>query len=192
MLRMQTRRHSTNWPIGSPRSGLALGLSGAIDADRAAAARKLALDQGALAPVLDRFDWSLDLDALIPFARWLPLGLGHDRIFDTRFYLADLGTGAVDVTVDETENTRLFWTSAQDALAMAERDEISVIFPTRRNLERLAQFSSFDEARAHAEAIPVRTITPETDTSGPRPVLRIPTDAGYPVTEEVLDSAMRG
>lgn len=173
-------------------TGLALGLTGAINADRAADARKLALEKGALAPVLESFGWRLDPAALIPFARWLPLGLAHDRIFDTRFYLADLGTGAVDVAVDETENTRLFWTSAKDALAMADRGEISVIFPTRRNLERLAQFASFLEARAHAETVPVRTITPEIDESGPHPILRIPQDAGYPVTEEILDSAMRG
>ena len=173
-------------------TGLALGLTGAIDAELAADARKLALQKGALAPVLERFGWTLDPAALIPFARWLPLGLAHDRIFDTRFYLADLGTGAVDVAVDETENTSLFWVSAKEALAMADRGEISVIFPTRRNLERLAQFASFEEARAHAEAIPVRTITPEIDETGPRPVLRIPHDAGYPIIEEVLDSAMRG
>lgn len=173
-------------------TGLALGLSGAIDAEGAAAARKLALQEGALAPVLDRFGWKLDAQALVCFARWLPLGLAHDRIFDTRFYLADLGTGAVDVAVDETENTRLFWTSAKGALAMADEGEISVIFPTRRNLERLAQFASYEEARAHALATPVRTIIPQIDESGPQPMLRIPDDAGYPVTEEAFGTAQRG
>ncbi|MCH2487559.1 MAG: NUDIX domain-containing protein [Erythrobacter sp.] len=173
-------------------TGLALGISGAIDADSAAAARRLALEQGALAPVLDRFGWTLEPGTLTAFARWLPVGLAHNRIFDTRFYIADLGTGAVDVAVDETENTSLFWTSATEALAMADRGEIKLIFPTRRNLERLARFANYAEARAHAEAIPVRTIIPEIDESGPRPVLRIPDDAGYPITQEVLESAMRG
>lgn len=173
-------------------TGLAVGLSGPLDAGLAAAARADLLAQGAIAPVLDRFGLSLDTDALVPFARWLPLGLAHNRIFDTRFYLADLGTGAVDVAVDDIENTHLFWVSAADALAMADRGEISLIFPTRRNLERLAQFGNFAEAAAHAQAVPLATITPWIDRTGDEPVLRIPDDAGYPVTTEALTGAMRG
>jgi 8-oxo-dGTP pyrophosphatase MutT (NUDIX family) len=173
-------------------TGLAVGLRGAIDAALARNARAELLMHGALGPVLDRFGWTVDHDAIIPFARWLPLGMAHSRIFDTRFYLADLGTGAVDVEVDATENTQLFWVSAKGALEMAKREEIALIFPTRRNLERLAMFGNFAAARAHAEATPVRIITPQVDESGAAPVLRIPADAGYPVVEEVLEHAMRG
>ncbi len=172
-------------------TGLAIGLRGDLDAARAAEARITALDHQALAPVLESFGLTLDLAALTPFARWLPLGLAHSRIFDTRFYLADLGTGAVDVAVDAIENTRLFWVSAREALAMAERGEIAIIFPTRRNLERLAQFASFAEARAHAEATPIVTITPHVDETGDVPLLRIPEGAGYPVTTEPLTSLRR-
>lgn len=173
-------------------TGLAVGLSGAVDGALAREARAFLLEQGAIAPVLERFGWNIEPDIIVPFARWLPLGMAHNRIFDTRFYLADLGTGAVDVEVDATENTRLFWVSAKGALEMAEREEIALIFPTRRNLERLALFGDFAAARAHAEATPVRIITPQVDGSGAAPVLRIPGDAGYPVTTEVLDRAMRG
>ena len=173
-------------------TGLAVGLRGTIDAALARDARAELLKHGALAPVLDRFDWTIDRDAIIPFARWLPLGMAHSRIFDTRFYLANLGTGAVDVEVDATENTQLFWVSAKGALAMAQREEIALIFPTRRNLERLALFGNFAAARAHAEATPVRIITPQVDESGAAPVLRIPEDAGYPIVSEMLDRAMRG
>ena len=173
-------------------TGLAVGLTGDMDAERAASARAMLENCGTLAPVLDAFNLKLDCDTLVPFARWLPTGLKHSRIFDTRFYLADLGTGAVDVTIDATENTRLFWVSATRALAMADAGEIAIIFPTRRNLERLAQFPDFTAAQAHAEATPLRTITPQIDDSGPQPVLRIPDDAGYPVTSEAITSALRG
>ena len=172
-------------------TGLGIGLSGRLDADLAAKAREMALAKGALAPVLQAFDLSLDLDALVPFARWLPLGLAHNRIFDTLFYLADLGTGAVNVEVDETENTRLFWVSAKEALAMADRGEISVIFPTRRNLERLALFADFSQAKDHAEATPVRAITPEVIEGPSGPELHIPDDLGYPVTSEPFTSVKR-
>lgn len=172
-------------------TGLAIAFTGQIDATRAADMRAAALKKGALAPVLDDFSLGLDLASLTPFARWLPLGLAHHRIFDTRFYLANLGTGSVDVEVDATENTRLFWVSAREALAMADRGDISIIFPTRRNLERLAQFTDFDKARHHAECTPLRTVTPWVEDTPDGPQLTIPDDLGYPVCSEPLTSANR-
>lgn len=173
-------------------TGLAPALRGVLTTEDARAMRREVAEAGGLAPVLEARGLALDLDALVPFARWCPRGMAHSRIFDTRFYLHDLGTGNVDMAVDATENTRLFWITAQDALARANSGELSVIFPTRRNLERLAQFASFAEARAHAEATPVRTIVPEIAERDGRRALTIPDDLGYPVTHELLDSAMRG
>lgn len=173
-------------------TGLALGLAGDLSAERAAQAREVLSREGKLAPVLAEFGWELDLDQIVPFARWFPRNEKLSRVYDTRFYLADLGTGAVEVSPDNSENTRLFWTSAQGALDAAERGEIKLIFPTRRNLERLALFSSFAEARAHAEEIPVKTIIPRIETSGGEPMLTIMKDAGYPVTSELLKTVMRG
>lgn len=170
-------------------TGLAIALARAVSGAEAADARAHLLEQGALAPVLDKFGWELDPGRLTAFARWCPRWQGA---FDTRFYLADLGTGAVDVAVDETENTRLFWTSAANALAMAEADEISVIFPTMRNLERLAQFASFAEARGHAEETPLKTITPWKAERDGRTYLTIPEGLGYPVTEQDLATVKRG
>ena len=173
-------------------TGLALGLRGVVDATRAAEARAMLLAEERLAPVLERFGWSLALDDLIPFARWFPKNERLSRVFDTRFYLADLGTGAVEIAVDAGENTRLFWTSAADALAAADRGEIDVIFPTRRNLERIAQFDSFDAARTHAEETPVRMIVPFTEERPEGRFLCIPPDCGYPVSSVLLDQARRG
>lgn len=173
-------------------TGLALGLRGMIDSERAKAARAVLLDTGTLVSVLTEFGWSLDPAQLTPFARWQPVHERVKRNYDTRFYLANLGTGAVELETDQSENIHLFWTSAQGALDTAARGGIKIIYPTRRNLERLAQFGSFAEARAQAEAIPVRKICPYVDTSGTVPVLRIPDDAGYPVTSEPLDNVIRG
>lgn len=172
-------------------TGLVIGVREPVDAAAAQQARALLLEQSELAPVLDAMQWTLDLDALIPFARWNPKNERLPRIFDTRFYLADLGTGAVEVEIDATENTHLFWTTARDALAAAESGEISVIFPTRRNLERLAQFGSFAEAQDNAAAHPVRTITPWIETRDDTRWLVIPADAGYPIDGELLESVSR-
>lgn len=172
-------------------TGLAIGLTGRIDGTTAADARAMLLEQGELAPVLDRFGWTLAPDRLTPFARWLPK-LKHNRSFDTRFFLADLGTGEVDIAIDDTENIHLFWSSAQDTLASADRGDVRIIYPTRRNLERLAQFSTFGQAREHALAIPCEIVSPWLDETGDVPMLRIPDDRGYPVTAEPFDTAFRG
>lgn len=172
-------------------TGLAIGVREPVSGADAQAARKMLAEGGALAPVLATMGWTLDLDAIVPFARWHPKNERLPRIFDTRFYLADLGTGAVDLEIDATENTHLFWTGAAEALAAAGRGELSLIFPTRRNLERLAGFASFAEARAQAEAVPVQMITPWIEEREGERWLMIPADAGYPVHGEPLTSAHR-
>ena len=173
-------------------TGLALGLSGDIDAAKAARARAMLEEKNELAPVLKAFGWSIDLSQITPFARWYPKNEKLSRVYDTRFYLANLGTGEVDVSIDNSENTRLFWMSAQGALDAAETGDIKLIFPTRRNLERLALFASYEEARRQAEAIPVKTIIPLIDNSSGQPMLTIMEDAGYPITAELLETVARG
>ena len=172
-------------------AGLAIGVTGAVDAAGALRARTLLLEQGELAPVLAAMDWQLDLGALVPFARWHPQNERIPRVFDTRFYLADLGTGAVEVTVDETENTRLFWTTAEAALARADAGELTVIFPTRRNLERLARFPDFAAAARECAEIPPRKIVPFFEHRDGTPWICIPEGCGYPVTGEPVESAQR-
>ncbi len=166
-------------------TGLAVAVQGSVSAADAGAARQFLLEQGALAPVLERHGWTLDLEALVPFAHWCP---NHARAFDTRFFLADLGTGEVDVAIDQTENTRLFWASARRALDLAEAGEISVIFPTYLNLERVAQFASFSEVRDHARQTPVDKITPWIEEDEVDKWMTIPDGLGYPLRRRPLST----
>ena len=172
-------------------TGLAVGFHQSPSLEEARQARAVLLETGELAPMLTAMGWTLDLDRLVAFSRWRPKHR-EMRVFDTRFYLADLGTGAVDLAVDDTENTHLFWASAADALSMADSGEIKVIFPTRRNLERLAQFGNFAEALAHVAQFPSCMITPFMELREGERWLVIPADAGYPVDGEKLESAARG
>ncbi|MEP6869507.1 MAG: NUDIX hydrolase [Novosphingobium sp.] len=167
-------------------AGLLIAVTQPVTAEQAIAARALLLDKGELAPVLDHYGWTLDLDSLHAFAHWCPQ---FDKAFDTRFYLADLGTGAVEIAVDATENSHMFWASATEVLAMAERGELLVIFPTHRNLERLAQFSSFVEAAEHCRVTPVRPISPFRSERDGEAYLTIPEGLGYPVTEQLISTA---
>jgi 8-oxo-dGTP pyrophosphatase MutT (NUDIX family) len=168
-------------------AGLALGLD--CDAHSLAALRA-ALHAGApFGRLLEEAGLALDLDVLVPFARWLPYGLPH-RVFDTRFYLARAPEGA-EPQVDGSENVRLLWITAQGALDLADRGEALVIYPTRRNLERLALFDGFESAMAHAHAFPIAPITPFVETRDGVDHLCIPEDLGYPVTAERMDRAVR-
>lgn len=142
------------------------------------------------ADVLHAAGLTLDLDALVPFARWRPDHPGI-RIFDTLFFLARAPVDAAP-SVDATETVRLVWTTAADMLALADRGGASIIFPTRRNLERLARFDSFDAAVADARAHPVRTITPRVELRDGVPHLCLPEDCGYPVTAEPMVDVRRG
>lgn len=170
-------------------AGVAVGLSGTAG-DMAAIRAALSEGMG-LGAVLAAHGLTLALDELEPFARWCPQ---HSlaRIFDTRFYLAR-ARADVDAIVDATENVRLFWASAQSVLDDADAGRVTIIYPTRRNLERLALFASYDEAVANARAHPIRTITPiqEERADGTRH-LSIPDDLGYPITSEPLTGATRG
>lgn len=172
-------------------AGLPIGLTTAPDAAALDRLRRAFHDTVPIGEALAAEGLALDPAPLVPFARWCP-NLPHARIFDTHFFLAELPPGSPEATVDATENSRLFWASAADALAMCDRGEGSVIFPTRRNLERLAQFGDFAAAAAHAAAIPPVTITPWITGEGDARRLHIPEGAGYPVTSEALRTAMRG
>src|SRR5581483_5358482 len=113
------------------------------------------------------------------------------RRFDTLFYLAEAPTDAADAIAHEAEAVRAFWASAADVLAEIEAGRARAIFPTKRNLERLARFASIDEARADATRHPVRRITPWVEEREGRRYVCIPDGIGYPVTSEPYESARR-
>lgn len=171
-------------------AGLPLGLSAMPDAGSLAGLRHDLHAGMTLGEALERGGLSLDPAALVPFARWRPAHR-HMRIFDTRFYLARLPHGAPDPVVDATENVRVLWMRAAEVLAEADAGHARIIFPTRRNLERLAQFASFDAAVADAARHPIRAVTPWTEQRDGQAHLCIPDDLGYPVTSEAMAGAMR-
>lgn len=142
-----------------------------------------------LSALLDRYRLRLDLEALTPFARWCPT-FKEARRFDTLFFVAEAPAGAV-ATAAEAEATRLFWASARRILDEANSGHARIIFPTRRNLERLAGFAGLREAQADADRHPVRKIVPWIEEREGEQWLCIPDDAGYPVTAELLETARR-
>jgi len=122
---------------------------------------------------------------LVPFARWRP-AFAHPRRFDTLFFLAPAPPGEWELRPQPGECESVEWLSAEEVLARIETGQASAIFPTIRNLERLAQFGSFAEARDHALAHPLEIISPWVEERGGEPHLVIPDHLGYPITAERL------
>jgi 8-oxo-dGTP pyrophosphatase MutT (NUDIX family) len=172
-------------------SGIAIGFSTAPTQDWIEAARARLHARELFSTILDEAQATLDLDPLIPFARWRP-NFREARVFDTRFYIASVPTYTPEPVVDQTENVLSFWASAADLLTAADAGKVKVIFPTRRNLERLALFVDFAAAEAHARAIPVEIICPYFEDRDGELHLCIPTHLGYPVTSEIMTTVVRG
>lgn len=171
-------------------TGLAVGWPTLADADVAEVRRSL-LGGALLSEILRSHGGRITLDTLVPFARWCP-NFKEARTFDTRFYAVAAPSHSHELTVEEAEHSHIFWASAEETLAMADRGEVSVIFPTRRNLERLALSTDFSQFSEHARRFPVELITPWIEERGGQSHLCIPGDLGYPVTSEVMDSVRRG
>ena len=134
---------------------------------------------------------AFDLANLTPFARWKP-AFHQARIFDTFFFLAEAPVGDWRPHPQAGECEAVEWLSAADVIGRIALGQASAIFPTVRNLERLAQFGSIAAARADALAHPIATITPWVADHDGEPHVVIPEGFGYPVTREPLASVQRG
>jgi 8-oxo-dGTP pyrophosphatase MutT (NUDIX family) len=172
-------------------AGVAVGFHELPDAATLATMRKQLIEGMLFNDVIAAAGLRLDLSALTCFARWVPK-MHQSRNFDTRFYLARFPDDAPMASVDATENVRLFWGTAQSVLHDADAGRVQIIFPTRRNLERLAKLATFEAVLAEVAVIAPEKVTPWIETRGDAQYLRIPDDRGYPVTEELLTAAVRG
>lgn len=173
-------------------AGLLIGVSGRVTSDAIAAIRARLHGGASLAEMLAEHDLTLALDRLEPFSRWCPPARFKDpRRFDARFFLAGLPADAPEASIDAHESVRLRWDTADRFRADVASGRERAIFPTIRNLERLAQASSLDEAVALARAYPIETIMPWIEERDGQPHLCIPDHLGYPVTSEAVETAMR-
>jgi len=171
-------------------TGLAPGLTPAPDAATVEALRDGLADEEPFASLLAAHGLSIDDAALTPFARWCP-NFRETRRFDTLFFLAEAPADAPTPRISEHEAVRAFWAGAEEILAEIDAGRAHAIFPTRRNLERLARFGSIEEARADAALHPVTRITPWVEERSGAPHVCIPEGIGYPVTSEPLETARR-
>jgi 8-oxo-dGTP pyrophosphatase MutT (NUDIX family) len=115
----------------------------------------------------------LDLAALTIFARWITPKLMPKR-FDTWFYAAH-APSAQQAICDGHEAVDAEWIAPAQALAMAAAGTRKVIFPTRMNLQLLAESASPADAIARSRVRPLVAVEPWVEGDG----LRIQAHAGY-------------
>jgi 8-oxo-dGTP pyrophosphatase MutT (NUDIX family) len=160
------------------------------DAALASQLRQELEDGTPFSELLRSFGLTLDLGVLTLFGRWCPT-FKEARRFDTLFFVAEAPPHSDRASAAEAEAVRLLWAPASAILADIEAGAARAIFPTRRNLERLARFGSVEEARADAALHPVEKIVPWIEEREGVAWLCIPERAGYPVTAERLETARR-
>jgi 8-oxo-dGTP pyrophosphatase MutT (NUDIX family) len=161
------------------------------DADTALRLQDELVADSPFSSLLEDCGYSVDTSTLTAFARWVPR-FHAVRRFDTLFYVAEAPAGDWQPRVIEGECSGAFWLSAAEVLEREQRGAARLIFPTRRNLERLAQHRSFEEIRADALAHPIEPVTPWVEERDGEKFITIPSHLGYPVTQERLDGLWRG
>lgn len=151
---------------------------------------RLAVDRGdhRFIDVVRDLDVELDLSALTVFARWITPPLTPKR-FDTWFYAVVAPPDQLAVC-DGRETVDAEWISPNEALRLAEAGERKVIFPTRMNLQLLAESTSAQTTISNSQARKLVTVLPQIEDRPGGRVLTLPTDAGYGVVAEPLSSVM--
>ena len=137
------------------------------------------------AEFLRQHDLQADCAALSFYSHWITPEMMPKR-FDTHFFIAAAPDGQAGLH-DGREMVDSIWIRPKDAIKDGESGKRQVIFPTRMNLAMIAECENVAQAMEEAKARKVVTVLPKLDARGDRPVLRIPEEAGYPVSAEILD-----
>jgi recombination protein RecT len=111
--------------------------------------------------VLERFGVAVDASQFVYFSRWItPKAELATRRFDARFFIARAPEDqAAEADTTEVHDGR--WLRPLEALAMHERGEIGLIFPTIKHLERIAPYHTVAELLEFARKKAIVTVTPE-------------------------------
>lgn len=162
---------------------------------RPSPAQTMAMQEGLLrgeefASMLSAMRLEVQPEALTPFARWVP---GHEvsRRFDTCFFIASASSPVVP-HLGSTECVSVTWISAAAALESGREGKAKLIYPTRKNLERLAQFNSFEAMLADARGHPVEPVIASLTEIGGETFVTIPEGLGYRETSDPLTEVWRG
>lgn len=129
----------------------------------------------------------LALDALTPFAHWItPKGL--PKRFDTWFYIAATPPDQM-AACDGREAVDACWIAPSAALEAQKAGTRTIVFPTRLNVEMLAESATAADAMAASRARRIVTVEPVVEMLDGERWLTIPAEAGYSVSREPMTGA---
>jgi 8-oxo-dGTP pyrophosphatase MutT (NUDIX family) len=114
---------------------------------------------------------------LVAFSNWITPARVRTR-YDTWFYLATMPEGQ-EPRVDGDEIVDARWLRPANALATAERGDFLIVFPTAKQLERLADVGSADALLALARGRTVEPVEPHVVGSGEQARIVLPGEPGY-------------
>jgi len=98
-------------------------------------------------------DSPLDFEKLVWTSRWItPVGV--PKRFDTYFFLAAVDRNAV-ASAEKVEAVEVIWIPPAEAI-----EKLQIVFPTQKNLEALAGFTSAEELLAFRRGVDVPTTRP--------------------------------
>ncbi|TVS15652.1 MAG: NUDIX hydrolase [Gammaproteobacteria bacterium] len=135
---------------------------------------------------LDAEQLRLACDTLVRFAHWVTPDMMPKR-FDTHFFIARAPEDHV-LLHDGHESVDSVWIRPQQVLTDAASGKRTVIFPTLRNVEKLADADTVEAAMTAAQSQRIVTVTPWTEKRDDGVWLRIPVEAGYRISEERMPS----
>ena len=122
----------------------------------------------------------LDLRGLEYVAHWVT-PVGPSRRYDTRFFIA-LAPHDQLATHDAGETVADLWTRPHEALEAHARGEFEMMFPTVRNLQAIADFSSTKEVLDYARSLrSIARVEPVIVERDGERVILTPGDEGYEV-----------
>jgi 8-oxo-dGTP pyrophosphatase MutT (NUDIX family) len=110
---------------------------------------------------------SLDLSGLVWTSRWItPVGV--PKRFDTYFFLAIAGREAV-ASAENVEAVEVMWIAPAEAI-----EKLQIVFPTLKNLEAIAGFTSAEELLASRRGVDIGTTRPVLIVEGGKKKIILP------------------
>jgi 8-oxo-dGTP pyrophosphatase MutT (NUDIX family) len=165
--------------LASPRGSAAL-----VDGSRLATLEpyrdRLHAGELTIGEFIQAEDLVLACNRLVHFSHWITPTMVPKR-FDTHFFLALAPPDHIALH-DGHESVDSTWVAPRVAVDDAEAGRRTVIFPTLRNLEKLALHANAAAALDVCAREPVVTVLPWTEPRADGTYLCIPENAGYQVT----------
>jgi 8-oxo-dGTP pyrophosphatase MutT (NUDIX family) len=118
-----------------------------------------------------------DSGGFVPFSRWITPEEAKIR-FDTFFFVTEAPTGA-DPRCDGEECVDLRWMRPVDALEAYRDGRLSLVFPTIKHLEQLAEFPSVEQALHTARGRDVQPVMPRILMEDDSAQIVLPGEPGY-------------